>query len=390
MNGTDDIVLVDAARTPHGELLGSLSDVGAVELGRTAIDGLLDRTGIDPALIDWVGLGNAIQAGVGQVPARQAVVSSELPADTPATTLNEASASGLRAIALAADRLTAGRTAFAIAGGMESMSNAPYLVPEMREGRRHGDTTLRDAMIYDGLWDVNADAHMGELTEGMAEREEITREAADEYAVRSHERAADVIESGAFDAETVAVETDDDLVERDEGPRPDSTQESLGALPTPFAENGRITPGNASKLADGAGCVLLTTADIAHEHEFGVMAHLVDYATAYRRPEEFNEVVGDAVERLLDRNDLAVDDVDHYEINEAFAAQTVYVRDRLELPQARLNPNGGAVAFGHPIGASGGMLTTALVYAMERDDATYGVVGMSIGGGGALMALLER
>jgi len=385
-----DIALVDGARTPHGELLGALSGQSAVDLGTAAIDGLLDRTGIARDRVDWVGFGNAIQAGVGQVPARQAVVRSGLPNATAVTTVNEASGSGVRAIALAADRIAAGETDFAVAGGMESMSNAPYLLPDYRQGRRHGDGEIVDAMVRDGLWDMNYGGHMGEITEDMVAREGIDREVIDEYALRSHRHAADAIEDGRFDAETVAVETRTGLVERDEGPRPESSLESLGALPTPFREDGVITPGNASKLADGAGAVLLADADAAHEQGFGVMAHLVDYATAYRAPDEFNEAVGDVIEELLARNDLTVEDVDHYEVNEAFAAQTVYVRDRLGIPQDALNPNGGAVAFGHPIGASGGMLATSLAYGMEREDATYGLVGMSVGGGGAIMALFER
>ncbi|MFD1587145.1 thiolase family protein [Halorientalis brevis] len=385
-----DIALIDGARTPHGELLGALADDSAVELGATALDGLLDRTGVEPDAVDWVGLGNAIQAGVGQVPARQAVVDSELPLDAPATTINEASGSGVRALALAADRIDAGRAEFVIAGGMESMSNAPFLLPDYREGRRHGNGEVVDSMVHDGLWDLDYEGHMGEITEEMVAREDLSREEIDEYALQSHRRAAENIQEGTFDAETVAVETSDGLVERDEGPRPESTKESMGRLPTPFAENGTITPGNASKLADGAGCVLLADEQVAHERGFGVMAHLVDYAVSYRPPAEFNEAVGDVIEKLLDRNDLSVGDVDHYEVNEAFAAQTVYVRDRLGIPEDRLNPNGGAVAFGHPIGASGGMLATSLAYAMEREDATYGLVGMSVGGGGAIMALLER
>lgn len=385
-----EIALIDGARTPHGELLGALADKSAVDLGATALDGLLDRTGIEPETVDWVSLGNAIQAGVGQVPARQAVVNSELPLDTAATTINEASGSGVRALTLAADRIVAGRADFAIAGGMESMSNAPFLLPDYRQGRRHGNGEVVDSMVHDGLRDLDYGGHMGEITEEMVDREDLSRDEIDEYALRSHRRAAENIQEGTFDAETVAVETPDGLVERDEGPRPESTKESMGRLPTPFAEDGAITPGNASKLADGAGCVLLANEDVAHAHGLGVMAHLVDYAVTYRPPAEFNEAVGDVIEQLLDRNDLSVEDVDHYEVNEAFAAQTVYVRDRLGIPEESLNPNGGAVAFGHPIGASGGMLATSLAYAMEREDATYGLVGMSVGGGGAIMALFER
>ncbi|WP_415382546.1 thiolase family protein [Halosimplex sp. TS25] len=385
-----DVVIVDGARTAHGAMLGSLSGVRAPELGATVLEDLVDRSGVEPDDLDWVGLGNAVQAGVGQVPARQAVVEAGLPDDTPATTVNEASGSGLRAITLAADRIDAGRVDVAVAGGMESMSNAPYLVREMREGRRHGNTELVDSMIFDALWDVGYDAHMGELTEALVDEHGVSREAQDRYALRSNRRAAESIEEGRFAEELVPVEVDDRLVTEDEGPRADSSLDGLARLPTAFREDGTITPGNASKLADGAGGVLLASAEAAEERGLGPMVHVEDYAVAYRDPAEFSQAVGDAIERLLDRNDLAVDDVDHYEVNEAFAAQTVYVRDRLGIPEERLNPLGGAVALGHPIGASGGILATTITHAMVREDHDYGVVGMSVGGGGAVMMLLSR
>jgi acetyl-CoA C-acetyltransferase len=385
-----DVVIVDAARTVHGTLLGSLSEVRAPDLGATAIDGLLDRVGVTPDQFDWVGMGNAVQAGVGQVPARQAALNAGLPEATPATTINEASGSGLRALMLAADRIDAGRADIAIAGGMESMSNAPYLVREMREGRPHGNTELTDAMVYDALWDVDYDAHMGEITEELVDSEDISREAQDEYALRSNRHAAESISEGAFDEEIVPVEVDDHLVTEDEGPRPDTSLERLASLRPAFREDGTITPGNASKLADGAAAVALTSAEVAAEHGLGPMVHVEDYAVEYNGPAGFNEAVVDAVEKLLDANDLAVEDVDHFEINEAFAAQSVYVRDQLSIPRERLNPLGGAVAMGHPIGASGGILTTTIAHAMVREDDNYGVVGMSVGGGGAVMVLLSR
>ncbi|WP_436931898.1 thiolase family protein [Halosimplex halobium] len=385
-----DVVIVDGARTAHGAMLGSLSDVRAPDLGATVLEDLVDRSGVDAGDIDWVGLGNAVQAGVGQVPARQAVTRADLPEDTPATTVNEASGSGLRAITLAADRIAAGRADIAVGGGMESMSNAPYLLRDLREGRRHGNTELVDAMIYDALWDVGYDAHMGELTERLAEAHDITREAQDRYALRSNRRAAESIEEGRFDEELVPVEVDDRLVTEDEGPRDDTSLERLGGLSPAFRDGGTITPGNASKLADGAGGVVLAGAEAAEEHGLGPMVHVEDYAVAYRDPAEFSQAVGDAIEKLLDRNDLTVDDVDHYEVNEAFAAQTVYVRDRLGIPEERLNPLGGAVALGHPIGASGGILATTIAHAMVREDHDFGVVGMSVGGGGAVMALFSR
>ncbi|WP_126665086.1 thiolase family protein [Haloterrigena salifodinae] len=393
MTGADsapDIVLIDGARTPHGTLLGSLADVEAVELGRTAVDGLLERVDVDSAAIDWVGLGNAIQAGIGQVPGRQVVVESELPNETRATTINEASGSGMSAIGLAADRIAAGRAGLAIAGGFESMTNAPWILPDYRKGRRHGDVEIKDSMLLDSLWDVNLDVHMGEITEGLVDREGISREAQDEYALESHRWAADAIDSGAFDDEVVPVETSGGTVDTDEGPRPDSTLEDLARLPTSFREDGTITPGNASKLSDGAGAVLLADEETADQRGLEPMARLVDYATAYRDPDRFNEAVGDVVERLLERNELAVDDVDAYWINEAFAAQAAYVMDRIGIPRERMNPQGGAVAFGHPIGASGGMLATSLAYQLRDDpDVERGFVGMSIGGGGAIMGLLE-
>ena len=385
-----DVVIVDSARTAHGAMLGSLSDVRTPDLGATVLEALVDRSGVDPDDLDWVGLGNAVQAGVGQVPARQAVVQAGLPDDTPATTVNEASGSGVRAIMLAADRIEAGRADVTVGGGMESMSNAPYLVREMREGRRHGDTELVDSMIFDALWDVGYDAHMGELTEVLADDHSISRSEQDEYALRSNHRAAESTEEGYFGEELVPVEVGDRLVTEDEGPRADTTLERLRQLPTAFSEDGTITPGNASKLADGAGAVVLASAEAARERGLGPMVHVEDYAVAYRDPAEFSQAVGDAIEKLLERNDLAVDDVDHYEVNEAFAAQTVYVRDRLGIPEDRLNPLGGAVALGHPIGASGGILTTTIAHAMVREDHDYGVVGMSVGGGGAVMMLLSR
>lgn len=397
-----DVVLIDAARTPHGTLLGALADIEAVELGRVALNELIDRVEISGDSIDWVALGNAIQAGIGQVPARQAVVESGLPDETTVTTINEASGSGLRAITLAADRIAAERAEFTIAGGFESMTNAPWILPDHRRGRRYGDVTLRDSMILDALWDVNLDVHMGEIAErlvdrvddGKRERAEtaadtydLSRERQDEYALASHRRAAEAIDEGRFDSEIVPVETPTGTVARDEGPRPDSSVDDLAALSPAFRTDGTVTPANASKLADGAGVALLADANAAERAGLDPMLELVDYRLAYRAPDEFNEAVGDALDELLASNGLEVADVDHFEINEAFAAQSIYVMQRFGIPRETFNPNGGAVAFGHPIGASGGMLVASLAYSMSEDELEYGVVGMSIGGGGAIMSL---
>ena len=388
-------VLIDGVRTPHGTLLGSLADVSATELATTALDGLVERTDLPADRVDWVSMGNAIQAGIGQVPARQAVISSSLPDSTPVTTVNEASGSGVRAIALAADRIDAGRADFAVAGGFESMTNAPWILPDHRKGTRHGDVTLKDSMILDSLWDVNLDVHMGEIAERLVDRQggtyDLSRERQDEYALESHRRAAETIEAGVFDDEIVPVETGDGTVDgtvdTDEGPRPDSTMEDLAALPAAFREDGTVTPANASKLSDGAGCVLLADEDAAASAGLEPTARLVDYALVYRAPDEFNEAVGDVVEELLAATDLDADDVGTYWINEAFAAQSVYVMQRVGIPRERMNPRGGAVAFGHPIGASGGMLVASLANQFRQEDLEYGMVGMSVGGGGAIMSL---
>ena len=389
-----EIVLVDGVRTPHGTLLGSLTDVPAVGLGRTALDGLLERTEIDPDSIDWVGLGNAIQAGIGQVPARQVVVESHLPNEVPVTTVNEASGSGLRAIALAGDRIAAGEIEFAVAGGFESMTNAPWVLPGYRTGRRHGHVTAEDSMILDALWDVNLDVHMGEITERLVDRHggeyDLSRERQDRYALESHERAAAAIDDGLYDEECVPVEVGGETVDRDEGPRPESTMADLAGLSPAFRDEGTITPANASKLSDGAGTVLLADREAAEDAGVEPMASLVDYATAYRGPDEFNEAVGDVIEALLAANGLSAGEVEAFWVNEAFAAQSVYAMERLGIPRERMNPRGGAVAYGHPIGASGGMLAVSLAHQLRQEDLEYGVVGMSVGGGGAIMSLWRR
>ncbi len=389
-----EIVIVDGTRTPHGMLLESLADVDAVELGRTAVDGLLDRVDIDAETVDWVSLGNAIQAGTGQVPARQVVIESSLPNDTQVTTINEASGSGLRAITLGFDRIAAGRASFVVAGGFESMTNAPWILPDYRKGRRYGDATIRDSMILDSLWDMNLDIHMGEITERLVDREgdefDLSREAQDSYALESHRLADEAIDAGVFDDEIVPVETPHGSVDTDEGPRPDSTLEDLAGLPTVFRTDGTITAANASKLSDGAGVVLMADRTVADEHGLDAMASIEDYQLVYREPDEFNEAVGDCLETLLDANDIEADDIGAFWINEAFAAQSVYVMERFGIPRDAMNPYGGAIAFGHPIGASGGMLAASVAYQLYHDGIEHAIMGMSVGGGGAILSLWSQ
>ncbi len=387
-------VLIDGARTPHGTLLGSLAEIDAPTLGQIAVDGLLDRVTLPADRIDWAGLGNAIQAGIGQVPGRQVVVESALPNSTQATTINEASGSGVRAITLAADRIAAGRAEFAIAGGFESMTNAPWILPDYRKGTRHGAVTAEDSMIQDALWDQNREQHMGELTEAFIDRHadeyDLSRTRQDEYALESHQRAATAINTGQYDPEIVPVDTPTGPHKRDEGPRPESTMTDLTALDPSFRADGRITAGNASGLADGAGVVLLGDAKTARKAGLEPMAELLDYTLVYRGPGELNEAIGDAVARLIDRIDPNAAEIDTWWLNEAFAVQESYVCQRIGIPRENMNPRGGAIAFGHPIGATGGMLATSMAYQLQQEELTYGVVGMSIGGGGGIVTAWQR
>lgn len=390
MDDDTDIVITDAKRTPHGALLGQFKDVLGPDLGATAVEGLVDSSGIDPDSVDHAILGNAITAGLGQVPARQAAHNGGLPEDVPAAAVNEASGSGLRAIALAADRIQSGRADTVVAGGLESMSNAPFLLPEMRNGRRWGDTEVVDSMVRDALWDMFYDAHMGALTEEFVDRFDIAREAQDTYAVRSQQRASESVENGLFDEEIVPVTVNDDTYYTDEGPRPDTDMEQLSALDPVFAEDGTVTAGNASDLSDGAAAVMVATRETATEQGLDPMAHIVDYAVSYKDPKWFPLAIEEAVQDLLAANDLTVDDIDIFEINEAFAAHMVHFQDAVGVPEDRLNVRGGAIALGHPIGASGGILATTLVHTMQDRDAEYGIVGMCVGGGGGIAMLVRR
>jgi acetyl-CoA C-acetyltransferase len=312
-------------------------------------------------------------------------VESGLEADTEATTVNEASGSGLRAIALAVDRIESGRVEAAVGGGMESMSNAPYASRDHRRGKRLGDSELVDTLVYDSLWDVTYDAHMGELTEALAERFDVGREAQDAYAAESNRRAAAAIAAGRFDEEVVPVETPDGELAEDEGPRPDSTVESLGELPPAFEEDGTITAGNASSLSDGAGCALLAGDDVAAS--FDPLAEVVDYAVSYRDPQWFGMFVDDVVEELLGRNDPSVDDVDTFELNEAFAAQMVYVAERLDVPRRSTTPRRrGRARAPHRRQRRHPDVDTRPPDASRGHD--RGLVAMS--GGGGIGMLLER
>lgn len=383
-----EVVLVSGVRTPHGAFLGGFSDLSAVDLGEIVVRELVDRTGVEEP--DWVVMGNATSAGVGQVPARQVGVRAGLPDGVPATTVNEASGSSLRALCLAVDRIRAGEADAVFAGGMESMSNAPFLVEGVRKGHRFGNIEMVDSMIRDSLWDMMYDAHMGELTEDLVERFDISREAQDEYALRSHRRAVRAVREGLFEDEIVPVEVDGEEVVEDEGPRPDTSMEKLSKLRPFFREDGTVTAGNASDLSDGAGAVLVTSREFAEDRGLEPMAVVEDYSVAYRDSKWFPLAIEEAVETLLERNDLAVEDIDTFELNEAFAAHMVDFQEKLGIPDEALNVRGGAIALGHPIGASGAILTTTILHTLKDTGGDLGVVGMCVGGGGGIAVLLRN
>ncbi len=389
-----EVFLVEGARTPRGGFLESLADYSTVELGAAAIEGVVERANVAPRTVDWVAMGTAIQAGTGPVPARQMALAAGLPDDVETTTVTEAVGSGLRTITLAVDRLESGRGGLVAAGGAESCSNAPYIVEGLRTGHRRGNAVLVDTVIHDGLWDQTVDAHAGELAERSVQRHGIDRERQDVAAVESHERALAAIDRGAFVDEIVPVGS----LDVDEGPRRNARVRALSHLEPAFDPDGTITEGNAAGPADGAGCVLLATRAAAAASGHDPLVEVVDYAVAYDDTREFFSSGVDAVEELLARNRLDPGDVAHYELDERFAAGTLYASDRLDVPRERINPRGGGVAFGNPIGATGAMLTTTLAHALAdegssevgRGDPTYGVVATGVVGGGGIAVLLRR
>lgn len=388
-----EVVIADAKRTPHGALLGQFEHVAAVDLGATAVHAVLEHTEVSPDAVDWVNMGHSIQAGTGQVPARQAALKAGVPEDVPATTVNEASGSGLRAITQAVDRIHAGRNSAVVAGGMESMSNAPYMLPDYRHGKKHGDSKVVDLMVRDALWDMLYDAHMGRLTEDLVSRYDVSREAQDRYSLESHENAVTAIENKLFMEEIVPVPVNEETVGTDEGPRPDTSMDKLAELKPFFKDaedGGTVTAGNASDLSDGAAATLVTTREEAQSLDTNPLASVVDYTVSYTDAKWFPLAVEDAVKNLLQRNEVTVADVDVFEINEAFAAHMVHFMDELGVPRDKLNVRGGAVALGHPIGASGGILTTTVTHTMKDEGYQYGVVGMCVGGGGGIAMLLRR
>ena len=390
-------VICSVARTPIGRFMGAFSTLSAVDLGVVAVSGLLERVGLDPGsgLVDEVIMGQVLQAGAGQNPARQVALGAGLPVSTPAMTVNKVCGSSLKAVMLAATAIRAGEHRCIVAGGMESMTNAPQLLMGQRRGTKMGDSTLVDSMIHDGLWDVYNDMHMGNTGEVVSEEFSITREGMDAFAAQSQQRAATAQAEGWFAWETVPVQVpqrrgDPITVEVDEGVRADTTAEGLARLRPVFDREGKVTAGNASTLNDGAAAVLVADADLAAEMGWEVIAEIVDQTTSGVAPERVMAAPIPAVRTLLERQELDVLDVDVYEHNEAFAAASCAVAQDLGIPNDRFNPHGGAVSLGHPLGASGARCLITMIGAMRRIDAKRGIVTLCLGGGNAVAMLVRR
>jgi acetyl-CoA C-acetyltransferase len=377
--------------------MGTLASLSAVDMGVAAVKELCERVGFEPSsgIVDEVLIGQVLQAGVGQAPARQVALGAGLPVTTSCVTINMVCGSSLRAVMQAATSVRMGEHNVVIAGGMESMSNAPQLLMGQRNGKKMGDSKLIDSMIHDGLWDAYNNMHMGNTGEVVAKECSIDRKQADQFAAQSHIKAAKAWDEGWFDWETFPLSIpqrrgDPILLERDEGVRSDTTTESLSKLRTVFDKEGIVTAGNASTLNDGASAVLVTSEAFAKEHGWEILATIEDYCTAGVEPERVMSAPIPAVKNLLERNNLDVLDVDVYEHNEAFASASCAVAQEVGIPHDRFNLHGGAVSLGHPLGSSGSRCLITLLGVMRRLDATSGIVTLCLGGGNAVAMYVRR
>ncbi|WP_420174507.1 acetyl-CoA C-acyltransferase [Luteococcus sp. OSA5] len=391
---SDDVVVVGARRTPSGRLLGQLSSIPAVELGAMAIKGALEAGGIDPGEVQAVMLGQVLQAGVGQNPAKQAALGAGLPASAHTVTINKVCLSGLTAIIDASRLLRCGEADVVVAGGMESMSRAPHLLPELRAGRSYGSGTVLDHMALDGLTAADLGIPMGELSERYADVYPVTRQEQDEYAVQSHRRAHQAWEQGILTREVVPVNVrgrkGEVVVDRDEGLRPESTVESLAKLRPAFTPDGSITAGNASAICDGAAAVVLTTRERAQREGWAVMATVRACGQVAGPDASLQAQPARAIAQALERQGWSVEDLDLVEINEAFAAVVVHSARELGLDLEKVNECGGGISIGHPIGASGGRLAVHLAHQIANGRAERGAIGLCGGGGQGEALLLER
>ncbi|WP_027623672.1 acetyl-CoA C-acetyltransferase [Clostridium lundense] len=390
-----EVVIASAVRTAVGSFGGALKDVPAVELGATVIKEAVKRAGLKPEDVQEVIMGNVLQAGLGQNPARQAVIKAGLPEEVPAFTINKVCGSGLRAVSLACQMIKAGDADVIIAGGMENMSRAPYVLNNARWGQRMGNGQMVDEMINDGLWDAFNQYHMGITAENIAEKWGLTREMQDEFSADSQNKAEAAVKSGRFKDEIVPVvipqrKGDPKVVDTDEFPRFGTTKEALAKLKPAFKKDGTVTAGNASGINDGAAALVIMSAEKAKELGIKPLAKIVSYGSAGLDPAIMGYGPFHATKVALEKVNLNVEDLDLIEANEAFAAQSLAVAKDLNFDMSKVNVNGGAIALGHPIGASGARILTTLLYEMEKRDAKKGLATLCIGGGMGTAIIVER
>lgn len=388
-------VIVSGARTAIGSFGGALADVAATELGRVVIESALQRAGIDRSDVEEVIMGNVLQAGAGMNPTRQAAIAAGIPDSVPSFTVNKVCGSGLKAVALAAQAIGAGDAELIVAGGMESMSRAPYLLNKARWGYRLGADQLVDSMLSEGLTCAMAGCHMGVTAENVAAASLITRESQDEFAAESQRRAQAAVAAGRFDQEIVPVmiaqkKGEPIAFKRDEYPRVGTTNETLARLKPAFQKEGTVTAGNASGINDGAAAVVVASEERARLMELAPLAKIVSYASAGVDPRIMGMGPVPAIERALEKAGLGLKDIDLFELNEAFAAQSLAVVGKLGIDASRVNVNGGAIALGHPIGASGARVLITLLYEMRRRDVRRGLAALCIGGGQGIAMIVER
>jgi acetyl-CoA C-acetyltransferase len=390
-----DTVIVSAVRLPTGRFLGTLKAFTAPQLGAMVVREAVQRAGIDPGVVDECIMGNVVSAGLGQAPARQAALRGGLPEHVAALTINKVCGSGLKAVMLAAQGIATGDASVVVAGGMESMSHAPYLLARAREGLRMGHSQMLDSMINDGLWCSFEDWHMGNAGEVVATECGIGREAQDVYALESHRKAAEATAAGRFDAEILPVRIpqkkgDPIVFMHDESIRRDTTLEALGRLPPAFATDGTVTARNAPPVNDGAAALVLTSTTRAKELGVSPIARIVAQASSGLDPKHVLLTPVEAIRRVLAKTGWAMAEVDLFEINEAFSVQLIAVLGQLGIDPARVNVNGGAVALGHPIGASGARILTTLLYALRERKRRRGIAALCLGGGNGVAVAIER
>jgi acetyl-CoA C-acetyltransferase len=396
MAAFDDVVIISGCRTAVGKFQGSLTDLSAPQLGAVVVREAVKRAGLNSDQVDECIMGNVLPAGLGQNPARQAAIFGGLSPATGAMTINKVCGSGLKAVALAAQAVQTGNSSIVVAGGMESMTNAPYLLPQARKGYRLGNGQVIDSMVHDGLWDIYNDYHMGITGENVAEKYGITREEQDEFAVHSHRKAVAAMKECRFKSQIVPVEIPSKkkgeapvLFERDESPREDTTIEVLRSLKPAFKKDGTVTAGNAPGVNDGAAAVVVTGAQRAKELGARPMVRIVAQATSGVEPKWVMMAPVDAVRKIWEKTGWKNEDVDLYELNEAFSVQALGVMRELGLDPNKVNVNGGAVAIGHPIGASGARVLVTLIYEMTRRKARRGIAALCLGGGNAVAMAVE-